>query len=145
LLLLVLFGGVHAAAMTRRVVGHRRLRMPPGSVLLLLATTSTGAHALVWHPVNPKNQMFDTWLLVQPSHSTAPFYMNYLSACDESCGGSYDGQWNGVGAAISTDGVHFADEGVVIHKVGAPCSPAQYALSILQSPCRLGELAFITL
>jgi hypothetical protein len=77
------------------------------------------ATSLIFHPANPKNSMFDTWLLVQNEPGVVPFYLNYLSNCDASCGGPYgDGQWNGVGAAVSMDGVHFADEGVVIHKVG---------------------------
>ena len=58
---------------------------------------------------------WDTWLYVQPNHSI-PFYLNYLSSCDASCGGPVGGAWNGVGAALSTDGVHFVDEGVVIEK-----------------------------
>ena len=69
---------------------------------------------MLFKPSNPMNVMWDTWLLAQPGTPT-PFYLNYLSNCDASCGGPVGG-WNGVGAAISTDGVHFADEGVVIHK-----------------------------
>ena len=75
------------------------------------------ADAMLWKPANPHNIMWDTWLLAQPHDGAAPpFYLNYLSDCDASCGGPTGGAWNGVGAATSTDGVHFADEGVVIHK-----------------------------
>ena len=42
--------------------------------------------------------------------------MNYLSNCDASCCGPTGGEWNGVGATTSSDGVHFEDQGVVIHK-----------------------------
>jgi hypothetical protein len=82
-----------------------------------------GASALVWHPKNPKNSMWDTWLFAQPGQDAVPkFYMNYLSSCDASCGGSPSRDpagccaWNGVGAAISSDGVHYEDQGVVVHK-----------------------------
>ena len=76
---------------------------------------------MLWKPENPHNVMWDTWLLAQPQGGAAgggapPFYLNYLSSCDASCGGPTGGSWNGVGAATSVDGVHFADEGVVIHK-----------------------------
>ena len=81
----------------------------------LAALHIAGSAALVWHPSNPSNRMWDTWLYVQPDQPS-PFYLNYLSSCDASCGGPTGGMWNGVGATFSTDGVHFADEGVVIHK-----------------------------
>ena len=55
-------------------------------------------------------------LFVQPGHPTTPFYLNYLSGCDASCGGPVGGPWNGVSAALSADGIHFADEGQVIEK-----------------------------
>ena len=48
--------------------------------------------------------------------------MNYLSSCDGSCGGSPSNDpagccgWNGVGATISSDGVHYEDQGIVVHK-----------------------------
>ena len=42
--------------------------------------------------------------------------MNYLSSCDASCKGPVGGSWNGVGATISSDGVHYEDQGIVIHK-----------------------------
>ena len=45
-------------------------------------------------------------LFVQPGHPTTPFYLNYLSGCDASCGGPVGGAWNGVSAALSTDGVY---------------------------------------
>ena len=83
------------------------------SLLSLFALLADG---MIFRPSNPKNVMFDTWLFVQPDHPTIPFYLNYLSNCDASCGGPIGGPWNGVGAALSIDGVHFADEGVVIHK-----------------------------
>lgn len=60
--------------------------------------------------------MWDTWLFPDPQHPTSPFYLNYLSSCDASCDGPTGGSWNGVGAALSSDGVHFSDEGVQIHK-----------------------------
>jgi hypothetical protein len=73
-----------------------------------------GASAMIWHPKNPKNAMWDTWLYAQPGQDAVPkFYMNYLSSCDASCGGppSKDPKgccgWNGVGATISSDGVHY--------------------------------------
>ena len=43
---------------------------------------------MIWHPKNPKNSMWDTWLYAQPGQDAVPkFYMNYLSECDGSCGG----------------------------------------------------------
>ena len=93
---------------------------------LLLAAAllrPAGASAMIWHPKNPKNSMWDTWLFVQPGQDTVPeFYMNYLSECDGSCGGSPSADpggccsWNGVGATVSSDGVHYEDQGVVVHK-----------------------------
>ena len=93
---------------------------------LLLAAAllrPAGASAMIWHPKNPKNSMWDTWLFVQPGQDAVPqFYMNYLSECDGSCGGSPSADpggccsWNGVGATISSDGVHYEDQGVVVHK-----------------------------
>ena len=52
-------------------------------------------------------------LFVQPGHPTTPFYLNCRSGCDASCGGPVGGAWDGVSAALSADGVHFADEGQV--------------------------------
>jgi len=82
-----------------------------------------GVSALIWHPKNPKNSMWDTWLYAQPEQDAVPkFYMNYLSSCDGSCGGSPSNDpkgccgWNGAGAAISSDGVHYEDQGIVVHK-----------------------------
>ena len=56
-------------------------------------------------------------------HTQIPkFYMNYLSSCDGSCGGSPSLDptgccgWNGVGATVSSDGVHYEDQGIVISK-----------------------------
>ena len=91
--------------------------------LLAAALLSGGASALLWHPKNPKNSMWDTWLFAQPEQNAVPkFYMNYLSSCDASCGGSPSNDptgccgWNGVGATISNDGVHYEDQGIVVHK-----------------------------
>lgn len=84
--------------------------------VLPLVLSFAGAGAMLFKPNNPKNVMWDTWLFVEKNHGTSPFYLNYLSNCDASCGGPTGGMWNGVGAALSTDGVHFADEGIVIHK-----------------------------
>ena len=85
--------------------------------VLLAAALLSPASALIWTPNNPKNVMWDTWLFAQPEQDAVPqFYMNYLSNCDASCGGPTGGQWNGVGATISSDGVHFEDQGVVVHK-----------------------------
>jgi hypothetical protein len=82
-----------------------------GVVLLSLTT-----NAMIFKPNNPKNIMWDTWLFVQPDHPTIPFYFNYLSTCD-ACGGTGGTwNWNGVGAALSVDGVHFSDKGVIIQK-----------------------------
>eukprot|EP00729_Bicosta_minor_P003911 gene3911-9786_t len=78
--------------------------------------TAVPAAAMIFHPSNPDSSMWDTWLYVQPNYSTTPFYLNYLSSCGASCGGPVGGAWNGVGAALSSDGVHFADEGQVIQK-----------------------------
>ena len=88
------------------------------ALLLAVALLSPGgASALIWHPKNPKNSMWDTWLFAQPGQDAVPkFYMNYLSSCDASCGGPTGGAWNGVGATISSDGVHYEDQGVVVHK-----------------------------
>ena len=88
-------------------------------VLLLCVLCSS--RALLFKPTNPSNVMWDTWLLAQPQEAATDggvpaYYLNYLSSCDATCGGATGGSWNGVGAATSTDGVHFADEGVVIHK-----------------------------
>ena len=59
----------------------------------------------------------DTWLYTQPDQAGVPkYYMNYLSGCDASCNGPVGGMWNGVGATVGSDGVHWKDEGVVIHK-----------------------------
>eukprot|EP00662_Eupelagonemidae_sp_cell21_P035580 gene35580-52744_t len=69
--------------------------------------------AVVMAASNPHNRMWDTWLYADPN-SSIPFYLNYLSNCDTSCGGPPGGAWNGVGAALSTDGVHFADEALVV-------------------------------
>lgn len=56
-------------------------------------------------------------LYAQPNQDGVPkYYMNYLSSCDASCHGPVGGMWNGVGATISSDGVHYEDQGVVIHK-----------------------------
>ena len=87
--------------------------------LALPLVLASFCHAMVFTPANPKNSMWDTWLYARtaPTSGTGPrFYMNYLSSCDASCGGATGGAWNGVGAALSADGVHYADEGVVIHK-----------------------------
>jgi hypothetical protein len=92
-------------------------------LLLLAAALLRPSAAMLWHPKNPKNSLWDTWLYAQPGQDAVPrFYMNYLSECDGSCGGSPSADpggccaWNGVGAAISSDGVHYEDEGVVVHK-----------------------------
>jgi hypothetical protein len=86
-------------------------------LLLLAATLFCPARSMIWHPKNPDNSMWDTWLFAQPGQGGVPkFYMNYLSSCDASCGGPTGGMWNGVGATISSDGVHYEDQGVVIHK-----------------------------
>ena len=91
-------------------------------LLLAVLLLSPGASALLWHPQNPQNSMWDTWLLAQDQAGLPRFYMNYLSSCDGSCGGSPSRDpkgccgWNGVGAAISSDGVHYEDQGIVVHK-----------------------------
>ena len=91
------------------------------STAALLSLSS--ASALLWHPKNPKNAMWDTWLFVQPGQDAVPkFYMNYLSSCDASCGGSPSRDpagccsWNGVGATTSDDGVHYEDQGIIFTK-----------------------------
>ena len=87
---------------------------------LLLPDSTSG---MIWHPKNPKNSMWDTWLYASPDAAGIPkYYMNYLSSCDGSCGGSPSSDpagccgWNGVGATISSDGVHYEDQGIVITK-----------------------------
>ena len=50
-------------------------------------------------------------LYAQPDqHGVPKYYMNYLSSCDASCKGPVGGSWNGVGATISSDGVHYEDQ-----------------------------------
>ena len=42
------------------------------AVLLAAALLSPGgASAMIWHPKNPKNSMWDTWLFVQPGQGAA--------------------------------------------------------------------------
>lgn len=96
-------------------------------LLLLLLLTSHTARGFIFAPVDPNNNLFDTWLFVQQPNAThlhAPFYFNYLSACRAaSCGvepfpvyKNGGAPWNGVGGATSSDGVHFTDQGVLFKK-----------------------------
>ena len=106
------------------------------AALLVLQSVARLSHGMIFTPINPGNSMFDVWLYAQPNATTSvpKYYLNYLSACDDCGGGPRSsctctktprgsqcepgscGMWNGVGAAASDDGVHFADQGVVIHK-----------------------------
>ena len=91
------------------------------TLLLLSLGASPTAFAMIWHPKNPLHTMWDTWLFAQPGEQNgAPkYYMNYLASCNASgAGPRVDGtrRWAGVGATISQDGVHYEDQGVVIHK-----------------------------
>ena len=54
-------------------------------MLALSSALAMAATSMIWHPNNPKNSMWDTWLFVQPNYSVTPFYLNYLSSCDSSC------------------------------------------------------------
>ena len=84
--------------------------------------------ARVFAPRDPNNGLWDTCLLAQPGWDgpgAIPFYVNYLSSCSAaSCGvepfptprPGTTALWNSVGGAMSSDGVHFRDQGILFRK-----------------------------
>jgi hypothetical protein len=82
-------------------------------VPLLLFLLPPPCLSLAFCPADRRDQMWDTWIFVRPS---GDIVLNYLVKHNSSDMKVILGQWNGIGAALSSDGAHFADLGVVISK-----------------------------
>ncbi len=81
---------------------------------LLLALSLAGARGLAFCPSDRRHAMWDTWLYRGPQG----WLLNYLTRYDDGQlpPGVGTGSWNGVSSALSADGAHWADLGVVIAK-----------------------------
>ena len=83
---------------------------------LLLALLEL-ASSLLFTPASRTDVMADLWLYRRPSDGM--YLLNYLvqsNSSDQHCPPPTWCSWNGVSSAVSSDGVHFKDLGVVLRK-----------------------------
>ena len=73
----------------------------------LAAAAAAATLGLMFHPADPLDAMWDTWIF--RATPTSPWLLNYLVK-------HHSGRWNAVGAARSADGAHFADLGVGVRR-----------------------------
>ena len=71
----------------------------------MLALSSHAALGLAFHPADRLDTMWDTWI----HRKGTGWLLNYL--CKH-----HSSHWDSVGSAISGDGAHWADLGVVLRK-----------------------------